>query len=253
MFFDFLARNLSEFIVSVTYQLLRGPTEVVSTDVVSLELAVKTSGTTVCTICCATHSHNHSSLPFETIDATMVDRDLGLDHDPYDPYIIGTIEEEDTMEGVFELLQGDDLSEWQDSHDEVSPNNIPSPSKASVLPNSVITASHPDPNVPSRLFNLQLATGFEHFPKPSLAYDGFSQPSSCGLAMAALNASIAHPTASAPMPPSLSSALFQGYSSDPSDSLSSSDVLNAKKSTGCRRRSFSDDELTLSKSKYHKV
>jgi hypothetical protein len=210
---------------------------------------------------------------FETTAAKMmIDHDFDLDYESHAPYVMGSIEDEEAMEGFLELLQGDDLSEWQDPKEDMSSNYVPAPTKASALPNSVTTASCPDPSVPSRLFNLQLATGFVSSPKQSHSlllhapfkpppaqsspHDGFTQLSSFGLAGATLNASMTQPTASVPLLRELSSpleSLLQGYSSDPSDSRSSLNVLNVKKSTGCRRRSISGEELTLSKNKYRKV
>jgi hypothetical protein len=201
----------------------------------------------------------------------MIDHDFDLDYESHAPYVMGSTEDEEAMEGFLELLQGDDLSEWQDPKEDMSSNYVPAPTKASALPNSVTTASCPHPSIPSRLFNLQLATGFVSSPKQSYSpvpyatftptsaidgpHDGFTLPS-FGLAGATLNASTTQPTASAPLLRELSSpleSLLQGYSSDPSHSQSSINALDVRKSTGCRRRSFSDEELTISENKYRKV
>lgn len=220
--------------------------------------------------------HNiFAELPFDTPAAKMmidhqVEPALGKDYEAYDPYVIGSMEDEDVMEGVLELLQGDDLSDWQAPNDNMSSMYIPEHTKASALPISVTTELRGDPSVPSRLFNLQLATGLVTSPKqsqspvaytnvrphPALAgppHDGFTLPSSFGLAMAALNSSTSQPTASVPSLRASAASPLQGYSSDPSDSRASMNALDIKTSAGRRRRSASEDELTPGKNKYRKV
>ena len=233
----------------------------------SLELADHTQNYLQCEH--FVHNNDFASSPFGTTAAKMmIDHDLGLDHKTYEPYLIGSIEGEDVLEGVLELLQGDDISEWQGPNDDVSTYNQ-APTKASAHPICVTTPSRPDPSVPSRLYNLQLPTGFVASPTQSHSlvpyatfappfaldgpHDGFTLSSSFSSVTAALNASTTQPTAWEPSPRPLSSALLEGYSSDPSDSRSFIDTPDVKKSTGCKRRNFCDDELTLGKNKYCKV